>query len=238
MTHLETTTNPEEWAPMPVTPVSRPWRRFLRISIRGLIVLVLVVDLWLGWLVRMPDIHRDAVAAIVNAGGTVNYSWGRKTVSPIPMPRWLMKLIGDDYFGHAVDVTLLTTSTPTDATAAQIGRLTQLKCVWATPGLGLSRDSRVRATTPRPKTRYNDHRRVAPRPPSYRVPFPMSETPDPNPRRRFLRLSVGGLLVLLLVLGAWLGWLVRDARIQREAVTAIKRREAFCLMTVIGVTAT
>ena len=33
-------------------PVSRPWRRFLRISLRGMIVVVLVVGGWLGWLVR------------------------------------------------------------------------------------------------------------------------------------------------------------------------------------------
>ena len=31
--------------------VSHPWRRYLRISVRGLIVLVLLVGSWLGWIV-------------------------------------------------------------------------------------------------------------------------------------------------------------------------------------------
>ena len=33
-------------------PVSRPWRRFLRFSVRGMIVVVLVIGVWLGWIVR------------------------------------------------------------------------------------------------------------------------------------------------------------------------------------------
>ena len=31
---------------------SSSWRRFLRVSLRGLIVLVVVIGLWLGWLAR------------------------------------------------------------------------------------------------------------------------------------------------------------------------------------------
>ena len=40
--------------------------------------------------------------------------------------------------------------------------------------------------------------------------------------RRKLRFSVRSLLVLVLVIGGWLGWTVRNARIQREAVAAIR----------------
>jgi hypothetical protein len=50
-------------------PVSRPWRRFLRFSVRGLIVLVLVIGVGLGWIVRRAHIQRDAVSAITKAGG-------------------------------------------------------------------------------------------------------------------------------------------------------------------------
>ncbi len=39
---------------------------------------------------------------------------------------------------------------------------------------------------------------------------------------RYLRFNVRGLIVLVLVVGAGLGWVVRSARIQREAVAAIK----------------
>ena len=35
-------------------PVSRPWRRFLRFSVRGMIVIVLLVGGWLGWMGAIP----------------------------------------------------------------------------------------------------------------------------------------------------------------------------------------
>ena len=44
-------------------PVARPWRRFLRFSVRGLIVLVLVIGGWFGWVVRSARIQREAVAS-------------------------------------------------------------------------------------------------------------------------------------------------------------------------------
>jgi hypothetical protein len=41
--------------------------------------------------------------------------------------------------------------------------------------------------------------------------------------RRWVRLSLWGLVVGVLIIGAGLSWLVRSARIQREAVAAIKK---------------
>ena len=38
--------------PADLKTISRPWRRYLRFSVRGLIGLVLVIGLGLGWLVR------------------------------------------------------------------------------------------------------------------------------------------------------------------------------------------
>jgi Leucine Rich repeat len=49
----------------------------------------------------------------------------------------------------------------------------------------------------------------------------MRQQPLQNSRRQWLRLSVRGLLVLVLVNGIWLGCIVRQARVQREAVAAI-----------------
>jgi hypothetical protein len=43
-----------------------------------------------------------------------------------------------------------------------------------------------------------------------------------RPKRRF-NLSLRALLIIVLVLGAWLGWFVRMARVQREAVAAIEK---------------
>jgi hypothetical protein len=59
---------------MPSVPVSRPGKRFLRLSVRDLIVVVLVMGAWPGWLVRSAQIQREAVAAITRAGGSVRYS--------------------------------------------------------------------------------------------------------------------------------------------------------------------
>ena len=62
--HLQKRPQSQRVAAMPAVPVARPWRRFLRFSVRGLIVLVLVIGVWLGWLVRSARIQREAVAAI------------------------------------------------------------------------------------------------------------------------------------------------------------------------------
>jgi hypothetical protein len=56
---------------MPAGPVSRPWRRYLRFSVRGLIVVVLLMGAWLGSIVRSARIQREAVAAIRKVGGRV-----------------------------------------------------------------------------------------------------------------------------------------------------------------------
>ena len=49
--------------------------------------------------------------------------------------------------------------------------------------------------------------------------------PNRSPRswRRFLRFGVRGLIVLVLVIGAGLGWTVRPAHVQRYAVAAIRK---------------
>ncbi len=90
---------------MPAKPVSHPWRRFLRFSVRGLIVFVLVVGAVLGWQVHRAHVQRDAVQAIRSVGGRVSYSWEWINETSIPggkpwAPSWLTDLIGVDYFGH------------------------------------------------------------------------------------------------------------------------------------------
>jgi hypothetical protein len=52
-------------------------------------------------------------------------------------------------------------------------------------------------------------------------------TGKPKPRSRpwsnYVRFSLRALIVLVLLIGAGLGWLVRSARVQRDAVAAIRR---------------
>jgi internalin A len=116
---------------MPDEPktVSRPWRRFLRFSVRGMIVLVLVVGAGLGWLVRSARIQREAVAAITTAHGRVLYDWewnnGRHTPDGRPWrPRWLVDRQGVDHFNHVTKVVF-----PRDATDAEMAHLGNLTLV-------------------------------------------------------------------------------------------------------------
>ena len=115
---------------MPAGPVSRPWRRYLRFSVRGLIVVVLVIGGGLGWIVRQAHVQRDAVAAIEKSGGGVSYHWGWRDGKSIPRgkpwaPKWLVDRIGVDYFGHVTAVGL--SPTETDSAIVHVGHLTQLQ---------------------------------------------------------------------------------------------------------------
>jgi internalin A len=110
-------------------PTSRPWRTFIRFSVRGLVVVVLVIGGWLGWIVRSVRIEREAVAAVKRAGGGVVYDWewsnhnyrpGIKPQGPI----WLQDLIGLDDLGH-VALVELPSDGPHEA-MAQVGRLSHL----------------------------------------------------------------------------------------------------------------
>jgi internalin A len=114
---------------MRVGRISHPWRRFLRFSVRGLIVFVIVVGAGLGWIVRQAHVQRDAVAAIQKAGGSVYYDWEWSNGNVIPegkpwAPQFLVDFIGVDYFGHISSATI---DGETDAVIAEIERLIRLQ---------------------------------------------------------------------------------------------------------------
>jgi hypothetical protein len=116
-------------------PIPHPWRRFLGFSVRGLIVVVLAIGAGLGWIVHQAHVQRDAVAAIEENGGGVGYSWEWRDGNRIPggkpwAPRWLVELVGVDYFVHVTAVWLFSTSKAPDATLAQVGRLTRLQALF------------------------------------------------------------------------------------------------------------
>jgi hypothetical protein len=76
------------------TPKKRPCRSYLRFSLRGLIVLVLGIGGWMGWMVHTARVQRNSVAAIQKIDGTVRYDWERKGGRSIPNgktwgPRWI-----------------------------------------------------------------------------------------------------------------------------------------------------
>ena len=87
-------------------------RRWLRIGLRGLMVLVAAVAGGIGYFLHTVRTQRDAVAAIVAAGGDVSYSWqqvdlqtGERTARPAGLA-WLVDRLGPDYFGHVFFVGL------------------------------------------------------------------------------------------------------------------------------------
>jgi hypothetical protein len=93
-------------------------------------VLVLVVGGGLGWFIHRATVQRDAVKAIVAAGGNVKYDFQQNAGSlnpsgTAPGPKWLVDLLGVDFFA---DVTSVTIATPqTDAILAHVGQLRRLE---------------------------------------------------------------------------------------------------------------
>jgi hypothetical protein len=111
-------------------PLSRSWWSYVRFSIQGLIVLVLLIGAGLGWLVRSAHVQRDAVAAIRRAGGSVSHDWewnnGKSVQGGKPWaPKWLVSLIGVGCFAHVTSVRLQ--RAPTDGAIVEIGHFTQLE---------------------------------------------------------------------------------------------------------------
>ena len=120
----------------------------------GLIVLIGVIGVCLGWLVRGVRVQREAVHAIEQTGGSVAYDWdseadqnrpaaipgmplcGNTSVfeevwsRPDAMPRWprcLIDVLGVDYFRNAVAARISTQGT--DADLINLECLSRLKGV-------------------------------------------------------------------------------------------------------------
>ncbi len=125
-----------------ITP--NPKRRFLRFTLRSLLLLMLVVCVALGWKVERARKQRDAVNWIQELGGSVSYDYeidnNDRTIpnAEPPGPKWLMKQLGIDFFDDVVRVDLSEATQVSDVTA--LSGLTNLK------GLGLS-DTPVSSVT-------------------------------------------------------------------------------------------
>jgi ABC-type polysaccharide/polyol phosphate export permease len=62
---------------------SQRWYQ-VRLSVRAMIVLVVVVGCWLGWVAHRARIQREAVQAVMQAGvrgTTISYDWEYKNGS-------------------------------------------------------------------------------------------------------------------------------------------------------------
>jgi hypothetical protein len=100
-------------------------------SVRGLMVLVLIVGGGFGWIVHEAQVQRSAVTAVKRSGGSVSYDWQRTLgrAEPRPWgPKWLVDRIGVDYFGNVVEVWLAGPSIQdAEAALAHVGCLHRLE---------------------------------------------------------------------------------------------------------------
>jgi hypothetical protein len=122
---------------------TRSRRRHFRFSVRGLLLLILLVGCGLGWfaqIVRTGQLQRRAVAEIYRAGGWVMYDtdWDEglnpSTWKP-RWPKWLVDQVGVDYLGNVVFINLHDRGT--DEVLAHVARLKHLKQLHR-PGLAVT----------------------------------------------------------------------------------------------------
>jgi hypothetical protein len=125
--------NDEAGAPAQGLPKSRRMRVPLRLSVRGLLFLIVVIACGLAWFahaIREGNDQRAHVNAIYRVGGWVVYDcdWiGEPNPGSFTpkWPRWLLDEVGREYLSNVVFVNLHDRGN--DAVMADIGRLTRLK---------------------------------------------------------------------------------------------------------------
>ncbi len=115
-------------------------RRWLRFSLRTLLVVMTVLCVWLGFKVNAARRQKEAVDAILKAGGFVNYDYelapvksGKQDDFPIyvsaspPAPEWMRKYLGDEYFQDVIGVRFAN-RTISESDLAQLAKLPEL--IW------------------------------------------------------------------------------------------------------------
>ncbi len=103
--------------------ISKPVRKsrgWLKFSLRGLLLFIAIFGIWLGIKVNAARKQAEAVAAILKAGGSVNFDYqtipakpgtlgpfdiDKKATSSAPL--WLCRLFGEDFFRTPVVVQLM-----------------------------------------------------------------------------------------------------------------------------------
>jgi hypothetical protein len=99
-------------ASTPAKDSLRSQRRWLRYSLRTLLMLVTVFGVWLGVKVNQARRQKQAVEALLNLGATVRYAHQRNDAHPsifetdkdLNVPNGLRALAGDDFFQSVVSL--------------------------------------------------------------------------------------------------------------------------------------
>ncbi len=112
---------------------SRPRRAFFLVSVRGLLLLILLIGCGMGWvaqIMRSGAVQRRAVAAINQAGGWAMYDteWEEPQNTSAWKPRWpqwLVERVGVDYLANVVFINLHDRGN--DQVLEQVARLNHLR---------------------------------------------------------------------------------------------------------------
>ena len=123
--------NPADSSPSP--PTSRRW---LRLSLRGLMILVLIIGGFAGWAAHKIRTQRAAVAVLKAAKQSIRYDYQVKPLQTVngryvyqdepSAPRWLRRIVGDELFQEVGWVSLGQPVTPEVIDAvAKCGRITR-----------------------------------------------------------------------------------------------------------------
>ena len=129
----------------PVPAPTPPHRRWFRVSLRGLMLLVLLVGGGVGWKVSRERSKRQAIAAIRQVGGSILYDYQYSTdpevmkrirnVREPAAPRWLRRWLGDDFFRTVALVRLPERITP--AVLASVAGLDSVRHLIVVDSTGL-----------------------------------------------------------------------------------------------------
>ena len=110
---------------------AKPKRRFLRYSLRTMLVVVLLLSVWLGWMANKAAKQRRAVALVEELGGGVVYDYdvsstGPKTQKAPLVPEWLRELWGIDFFSTVGAVSFMNELRPSVTVAVTDRQIAQI----------------------------------------------------------------------------------------------------------------
>jgi len=86
---------------------TKPHLRFVRFSVRTLLIVLTIFCVWLGWTVERARKQREAVEWVREVGGWASYDYKRRA------PKWLMRHLGIDFFNDVTRVGLTENLSPT-----------------------------------------------------------------------------------------------------------------------------
>ncbi|HEV3166624.1 MAG TPA: hypothetical protein VGZ22_21545 [Isosphaeraceae bacterium] len=103
-------------------PTTRPKRRWLTISLRALVLLILVIAVWLGYVTNRARRQAEAVAALTSRRSWARFDYEYPGGTPAGQrmirnaqphgPAWLRRLVGDEYFREVVLVSCYPSKPP------------------------------------------------------------------------------------------------------------------------------